>query len=354
MTMHPPRRSDGTIQETRVKLPWPKDRLFKILSIDGGGIRGVFPATYLAEIEKRFLSSISIAGNFDMIAGTSTGGIIALALASGMTAQQALNIYVGRGERIFPTKRGLRKLARAFKWLANPKHDQNALQHQLQEVFEDRLLDTASTRLVIPSFEGLHGEPFIYKTPHHPDYQLDRHKKMVEIALHTSAAPAYYPAVENNGYVMLDGGLWANNPVMNALVDALACYDVPRQNIRILSIGTGETAFTVDEAARHGGIKQWAFLRAFRAATRAQSKNALGQAFLLAGKNNVLRIDVPESENSIELDDVQRSLKELPLVARALVEGSGHRVQQMFLGEKVEAFVKCPEAVATQETQNRN
>jgi hypothetical protein len=150
--------------------------------------------------------------------------------------------------------------------------------------------------------------------------------------------------VDDDGLIMIDGGIWANNPVMNALVDALACYDVPRENIRILSIGTGESTFTVGEKARTGGIKEWAFMRSFNAAARAQSKNALGQAFLLVGKNNVIRIDAPESDNQIALDDVGRSLRELPLVARSLVEGSGHRVETMFLQDRVDPFVKCPMA----------
>jgi patatin-like phospholipase/acyl hydrolase len=98
MNFIPPRRSDGTSQHARKKLPWPKDRLFRILSIDGGGIRGVFPAAYLAEIEKRFLSGAPVANHFDMIAGISTGGIIALALGHGMTASQALDIYLERDE----------------------------------------------------------------------------------------------------------------------------------------------------------------------------------------------------------------------------------------------------------------
>src|SRR5262245_4819233 len=102
MNYIPPRRSDGTIQHARLKQPWPQGRPFRILSIDGGGIRGVFPAAFLAELETRFLGGASITNHFDMIAGTSTGGIIALALAHGMTARQALNIYLERGERIFP------------------------------------------------------------------------------------------------------------------------------------------------------------------------------------------------------------------------------------------------------------
>jgi patatin-like phospholipase/acyl hydrolase len=133
------------------------------------------------------------------------------------------------------------------------------------------------------------------RRPTTPDYQKDRHKKFAHVALHTTAAPSYYPGVEDDGYVMIDGGIWANNPVMNALVDALACFDVAREDIRILRLGTGEATFTVSENARLGGMKDWAFLRAFNAAGRAQSRNALGQAFLLLGKNNVVRIDVPEA-----------------------------------------------------------
>ncbi len=83
MNYIPPLRSAGTIQHTRVKQPWPTDRLFRILSIDGGGIKGIFPAAYLAEIEQRFLNGESIGNYFDLVAGTSTGGIIALALGKG-------------------------------------------------------------------------------------------------------------------------------------------------------------------------------------------------------------------------------------------------------------------------------
>ncbi|ESX00623.1 patatin [Mesorhizobium sp. LSJC268A00] len=216
------------------------------------------------------------------------------------------------------------------------------MKDQILHVFGDKVLDHSGKRLVIPSFEGLHGQPFLYKTPHHPDYQNDRHKRFAHVALHTTAAPSYYPGVDDDGLIMIDGGIWANNPVMNALVDALACYDVPRENIRILSIGTGESTFTVGEKARTGGVKEWAFMRSFNAAARAQSKNALGQAYLLAGKNNVIRIDAPESDNQIALDDVSRSLRELPLVARSLVEGSGHRIETMFLQDCVDPFVKCP------------
>jgi hypothetical protein len=336
----PVRRSDGTLQKARVKQPWPAGRPFRILTIDGGGIRGVFPAAYLAELEHRFLSGRSVADHFDLIAGTSTGGIIALALAHGLTAADALKIYVDRGERIFPTLRGWRRWARIVRWAIRPKHDAAVLQQELTAVFGDKTLNDASKRLVIPSFEGRYGEPFIYKTPHHPDYQLDRLKSFVQVARHTTAAPTYFPAVDDGGYVMIDGGVWANNPIMNAVVDALACYDVRREDIRILSLGTGDATFSIDAAAREGGASHWA-LRAFKAAGRAQGKNALGQAYLLVGKDNVVRIDPPESDKPIPLDDAVRALRELPLVARSLAEGSGHHVNTLFFGTEASPYVAC-------------
>lgn len=344
MTYQLPRRSDGTLQQTRKKEPWPDGRIFRILSIDGGGIKGVFGASYLAEIEKRFLDGQSIANHFDMITGTSTGGIIALALAAGMTAQQAAEIYTERGSVIFPKGRGIFEFPR---WLRRPKHDQSILKNELLKVFGERLLDDATTRLVIPSFEGRYGEPYIYKTPHHPDYKKDRHAKAAHVALHTSAAPAYYPGVENDGHIMIDGGIWANNPVMNAVVDALACYDLPRENIRVLSIGTGDEVFGLDEGVRNGGLLGWLFPGLgnapliFRAAAKAQSHNALGQAYLLVGKQNVVRIDPPESENPISLDDVPRAVVELPRLARSHAEATGHYVNQIFLSDTADGFVKC-------------
>lgn len=349
MNYVPPRRSDGTLQTRRLRQPWPKDKLFKILSIDGGGIRGVFPAAYLSEIERRFLDGATIAQHFDMIAGTSTGGIIALGLAHGMTGRQTLEIYTKRGTTIFPTRSGLSALVQLGRWVSKPKHNQQVLKDQLLEVFGGTLLDEARVRLAIPSFEGRHGEPYIYKTPHYPDYKRDRHEKMAHIALHTAAAPSFYASVENDGYVMVDGGLWANNPVMIALVDALACFDVPAENIRILSIGTGDSLFST-ASSRNAGLAGWILPKGaapplvFQAAVKAQSHNAVGQAGLLVGRNNLVRIEPFEGKYPIEMDDAERAIRELPDVARSHAEGSGHRVAELFLVDAVDTYVKCPAA----------
>ena len=337
MSYIPPRRSDGTIQQRRLQLPWPKDRPFRILSIDGGGICGILPAAVLAELENRFLDGAPISSYFDLVAGTSTGGIIALALGKGLTAAQARDAYIERGGFIFPPVgafgRGLRWLWRTQRYA----YERQPLEDELLRIFGDAALGESKIRLCIPAFEGHYGEPWIYKTPHHPDYKRDKFERMKTVGLATAAAPTYFAALPNNGYTMVDGGLWANNPVMNALVDALACFDVERRKIQVLSLGCGETTFKVDAHKATGGLWRWRHV--IQAATRAQSLNALGQAFLLVGKDQVMRLDAPESANPVNLDDYERACAELPPLARSLVEASGHKIAETFLREPTEGFV---------------
>jgi uncharacterized protein len=253
MNYSPPRRSDGTLQGLRKLLPWPKDMPFRILSIDGVGICGILPAAILAELERRYLDGKSIAGHFDMIAGTSTGGIIALGLGHRKTAADILQVYTERGGNIFPPTNSLGRWYRLIRQGRRYVYERKPLEEELLRIFGQTTFGESNTRLVIPTFEGRHGEPWIYKTPHHPDYKRDRHERMVNIGLSTSAAPTYFEALSNGGYVMVDGGLWANNPAMNAVVDALACYDIDRRQIQVLSLGCGERTFKVDDKLARGG-----------------------------------------------------------------------------------------------------
>lgn len=340
MTYVPPRRSDGTLQRRREPLPWPNDRPFRILSIDGGGICGILPASVLAELESRFLGGCSAAGCFDMIAGTSTGGIIALGLSHGLSARDIQRFYIERGDRIFPPGSVVRRMWRAIRRLRRSAYDSAALEDELLAIFGGATLGDAKNRLCIPSFEGVHGEPWLFKTPHHPDYQMDRVERMVRVALATSAAPTYLRSLENNGYIMIDGGLWANNPIMNAVVDALTCFDLRRDQIRVLSLGCGETAFRVGKRLAGGGLIQWR--KAVVGAMRAQSHNALGQTYLLLGKPNVVRLDMPASASPIAMDDHRRAVAELPDAARSLVEGAGHLIKQSFLFDRADAYAPCP------------
>jgi len=185
--------------------------------------------------------------------------------------------------------------------------------------------------LCIPSIEGRHGEPYIFKTPHHPDYQRDQHKPLVTVGMATAAAPGTFASHEDGGYTFVDGGLWANNPVMVGLTDALTCFDVDPRQVRILSLGCGQDIHRMTRWQRVGGFWHWRS-HFTSSVMRAQSHDALGQAGLLVGRDQLVRLDAPEVGKRIAMDDVSRAVVEMPPIARAMVEGGGHRVKDMFLG----------------------
>ena len=101
----PQSRSSTSLQEPRERLPWYNSQPFRILSIDGGGIRGIFPATILATLERDYLGGQSIGDYFDLVAGTSTGGIIALGLGAGLSAPEIERMYMDEGHLVFPAMR---------------------------------------------------------------------------------------------------------------------------------------------------------------------------------------------------------------------------------------------------------
>lgn len=339
---HRERRSAGSRTARRVPIHWAEDRNFRILAIDGGGIRGIFPAAVLAGLEERYLSGRSIAGHFDLIAGTSTGGIIALGLAAGLTAGDLEQLYIERGNEIFPPYgpgfigRIGRRLS-AWRRLLRYSYDQSALADVLRERLGDLKLAAARTRLCIPSFEGVHGEVYVFKTPHHPDFGKDLHERMVKVALATSAAPTYYRPLRDAGYTFVDGGVWANNPVMIALTEALTSFSLDRAQLRILSIGCGDDPYSVTGSKiSRGGMWYWRDI--INGAMRLQSQNALGQAGLLIGPERLVRVDVPKDVPQIEIDDWRSAIALLPASAVAAARLAGDRIASMFLTESAEPY----------------
>ncbi|MGO7365133.1 CBASS cGAMP-activated phospholipase [Rhizobium leguminosarum] len=329
------RRSEGARPDLRPQLPWDYADM-RVLSIDGGGIRGILPAAVLAECEERFCRGRCAGEFFDYIAGTSTGGIIALGLSIGLPAREILAIYMENGAEIFPPRRQYRnrtarRLQAAWHFLRNLnqyRYERAALERKLLAIFGDRLLGHAERRLVIPSFDE-YNEVHLFKTPHHGDYQRDWEESMVDVALSTSAAPTFFSTYKNGDRHFADGGVWANNPIMTALVDAMACYEIDRRTIRILSLGCVESdfAFSEDQMTK-GGIWHWKEI--ISSAMRLQSQNALGQAGLLIGRDHLLRVDGEPMAHAIELDDYHRAAAELPEIAEQLVDQHSDRLADFF------------------------
>ena len=324
-----------------MQLPWPADKPFRILSIDGGGIRGILPAALLAEFENRHLGGRSAGDYFDMIAGTSTGGIIALGLSIGMHASDILKLYIEHGEAIFPSiQPPFRKLKSGFRFLhslSRYQYERAPLERELRRLFGDRLIGEARCRLCIPAFDGF-TEVHIFKTPHHPDFKLDWREEMVTAALATSAAPTFFSVYRNGDRRFADGGVWANNPVMVGLVDALSCYALDRRQIQVLSLGCGESdMFITERQVRLGGLWHWKEI--ISSAMRLAGQNALGQAGLLVGRDHLVRIDAPLMPNDpIELDDYRRAKEVLPPLARALADEFAAIVGKRFFTMPAESF----------------
>lgn len=329
------RRSHGTIFHRREQLDWPLDD-FRVLSIDGGGIKGILPAAVLAECERRFLKGGSAASYFDMIPGTSTGGIIALGLGAGMRAEEVLQIYLRHGAEIFPQPwippipfgRSLRSIYQFARDLAVYRYDREPLERVLRDCFGNRTLGSLDKRLNIPTFDGFN-EVNVLKTPHHPDFRLDWREELVTVALATSAAPTFFSTYRNGTRHFADGGVWANNPVMVALVDAVSCFDVDRHKINILTLGCGDQDLRMTDCQiRFGGMFHWRNI--IESAMHLQSQNALGQAGLLIGRDRMLRLTSAPTLEPIALDDFGRASRELPAQAKRLVEEHSERLEALF------------------------
>ncbi|QWH64097.1 hypothetical protein EXW39_28850 (plasmid) [Bacillus mycoides] len=288
-----------------------KENEFKILAIDGGGMKGVFPAKYLSDIEEQVGKPIH--QYFDLIAGTSTGGIIALGLANDISAKDILELYLKRGKDIFGNRRTI------LPYSKDSHYGNDGLIQVLQETFGDKLLKEVNTMVCIPSIEHQKASPKVYKTPHHPHFIKDGNIEIWKIALATSAAPTYLPAaVIDDNECKIDGGLWANNPVLVAIAEAVKLgYSLDQ--IKVLSIGTGTSLYEVDNKhAIRGGILSWgANLVDFT--MQAQSKGAFYTACYLIG-NRLSRIDFETGVN-YKLDNTESNI-----LARLQ-----HEANQMFL-----------------------
>jgi uncharacterized protein len=223
--------------------PIPKSQIFKVLSIDGGGIKGLYSSKILEHFENKF--NCHLADYFDLICGTSTGGLIALGLSLNIPVSDISNFYRNRGKLIFPQRNKLLSSLKQFVWQS--KYDNKELRKALQEIFGERTISDSRTLLCIPAFSLTDGRPYIFKYDHSEgDLCRDGKTRYVDIALATSAAPSYLPIITINnhdGKQFIDGGVYANNPILVGVMEALR-YFVGRekkfQKLMVMSIGSLE------------------------------------------------------------------------------------------------------------------
>jgi len=235
---------------------------FQILSLSGGGYLGLYTITVLSELERGL--GRPLASCFDLLAGTSVGGIIALGLGLGRSPEEIKSAFEDNGSRIFskrPAPRSRLGEHRDFlRSLFSSKYDGIALRDTIVRVVgEETRLRDLERPVVVPAVNLTKGKPQVFKTDHHADFRRDHRLHVVDVALATSAAPTYFPLAEIGDELYADGGLFANSPDLLALHEAEHFFDASTSDIRMLSVGTTTTQFSFSHTGgRRLGIWQWA------------------------------------------------------------------------------------------------
>ena len=328
----------------------------RILALDGGGIKGAFAAAFLETIEEA--TGKRIADHFDLIAGTSTGGIIALGLGLGMSAREILQFYVSDGPLIFdqqnpftPSGWSSRLIAwfdrswKRGKHLAAPKYDHSQLRSALERAFQTRRLGDSTVRLVIPAYHADKEDVYIFKTRHHPRLQIDWKESAVNVALATAAAPTYFQAHPMpNGAPLIDGGIWANNPVGLAAIEARSVLGWKDDDLFIVRLGCTEEVLDIPLEAGYAGL----LLKSTALFMQGQSRGADGTAMLLSDHRQESPRFFPfqpkVSAGKFTLDGVG-------MIDRLRGLGAAHGrealplFEKYFLYETVEPFIPMPAAL---------
>ena len=258
---------------------------FQILSLIGGGIRGAFVTSYLRELEHKL--GRPLAECFDLIAGTSTGGIIAAGLAQGSSADEVHDFYVRYGEKIFTprpryrAKGVMRAVFPAANWVFQRRTGGSldaafrarfcpfALQEAFDEGFGDsRMKSVDFTRLIVPSFNLTKGEPYVFRSPHLPSGVRDRDLKISDVVIAATAAPTYFPHRQIGDDAFVDGGIWAADPIILAFAEAMRIQQFEKQlaestpcdsdEVHLLSVGTGRAQYSLSPPGADAGLLYWA------------------------------------------------------------------------------------------------
>lgn len=285
------------------------DKRFQILSLDGGGIKGLFSAALLAALEADLKTRVI--DHFDLIAGTSTGGIIAVALGLGLSPREIVQFYMQHGPAIFPGSSTWRRCL--LHWFRS-KYDAGPLEAALRDCFTERRFGESTKRLVIPSYNLGEDDVYIFRTAHHERLRRDLRVPAWKVARATSAAPTYFPSFKGlDSQRLIDGGVWANNPTMVALVESFGTLGVALKDTHILSIGTTDALNSRHRKLDRRGKLGWAS-EAIDVVMRGQTIAAHNQAKFLVGESNYWRLDpvVPASEFC--LDGIDRTEE---LIAKA-------------------------------------
>ena len=294
----------GTMQEARTAeaieqpdgraLSWRNqspDGTFRILSLSGGGYLGLYSAHMLTRMEEA--AGGPIARHFDLICGTSVGAITAMALSLEIPAAEIEAAIIRDGPAIFRSRStvwGFGLISSFVHDLVRPRYSDEPLRESFAGLLgADTTLGQAKCRLVIPAVNMTTGQIDIFKTPHNKDWSHHASLRMADIGLAVTAAPTFFPMATLGGSLYVDGALFANAPDLVGLHEAEYYLGLPKDRIRMLSIGTTTSNFSVPQRlGRNYGVMRWlkrsrlfsTILAAQQQLTRAFLTHHLSSAYL--------------------------------------------------------------------------
>jgi uncharacterized protein len=279
-----------------------ENKTFNILSLCGGGVRGIFQSTFLEKLTKEL--GLPLNESFDLICGTSTGSIVGMAAALNIDLRLVTSLYNDKSNLIF-------KKTRFGRFTKGPIYSQDALKKELNTVFDNKLLKDIGTKVIITS-ASLASLEFTTFSNFPTNVNVDDSLSIVEAILSSTAAPTYFmpfkPNTHKGHYV--DGGVWANNPSVLAMLYAHKYLNIPYENIRMLSIGTGDfrTGYPKEhfEEMRTWGLQTTPTLLDLFFSTQSSfadlhCKEVLGNNFIKISTNLTKKIELDDTKNSLEL-----------------------------------------------------
>ena len=252
------------------------DENFYILALDGGGAKGVYPAHILARLEREL--SIPIGECFDLIAGTSTGSIIAGAAGAEVPMQTVADLFAVQAPTIFSRKR--------FGWgLFRSKYERQPLAQIVQQFLPALRMGDISTPLLITSTDISTGGVRVFKSRYleeqGQEYVRDGDVPLRDAILASCAAPSFFDPMQVDEYLLADGGLWANNPSILAVTEAVSKFGRPLSQVHILSVGTGKPRHLYERGRFWGITTGWGRLKLVSYFLDLQSQASTNMAKLL-------------------------------------------------------------------------
>jgi patatin-like phospholipase/acyl hydrolase len=307
--------------------------MVSILSIDGGGIRGIIPATFLMEFEKR--TGRPICELFDLIAGTSTGGILAVALTlpnsfgkPKYSAEQLRSAYFEHGAAIFD--RSLLRSVTTLGGLTRPIYSPRALELMLEQYLGDKRLHTALTEILVTAYDMASGTPWFFKTSFAKHHRSPADNPLLtQVVRATTAAPTYFPPLMMEGHCLIDGGVFASNPALCAYAQARNMFPAEKEFL-VVSLGTGSQAHNRPCSEVNGwGIMNWAVpISAVMLNSSSASVNYQMRA--LVGSENYARFQVQLDAVAMGMDDAsEKNTRRLEALAERAVRQQSAAIDRL-------------------------